>query len=488
MQKILIFIIVCLSFQMNGQGELTKSKTNINRNLDSLFQYCHNNNLFNGSVLVYQNEEIYYSKSFGKLSLDSGLDITKDTPFLLASLSKQMTAMGIMKLQEEGKLQFEDLVKKFIPDFPYSEITIRHFLNHTSGLPEYMDLINPKVEDFIRMHEMEGFVLTNNDIVQKINKNKPTLNFQAGSNFDYSNTGYIYLASIIEIVSEKSFEHYMNQEFFIPLKMKNSWVIGGEKADKSHKAIGYRNEEKNEVPEFLGLVGDGGIYSSTRDLQTWFSALDNGRIISKNKLKEAYRVPRIEGKNPPYGFGWFVKKLPNGRKALTHSGQFFGFTNSIFRDLDDKTTAIILSNNSHEVNAEINGALMRIIYDVPFDLPKINVETAIGNILYLSGIQAVKEFYDSHEDNQKYDFSEKAINSYGYDLLSSENVDQAIELFKWNVELYPNSSNVYDSLGEAYLVNKNEKQALVNYQKAFELDPSNKNAEKIIKKLKEKLN
>jgi len=457
----LIFISILLSSNLFAQ---TYNQSDIAIKLDSLFNYCYQNNLFNGSVLVFHDEQIFYKKSFGNTSYDSDSAITEQTPFLLASLSKQFTATGIMLLQSKGSLNYDDTVDQYLIQFPYPQVTIRHLLNHTSGLPEYLDLINPKVEDFTRMHKADGFKLGNNDVADRINNNKPPLNFIPGSSFDYSNTGYLYLALIIEAITKKSYGEFMNETFFSPLEMNNTWVITNPKNSQVNVAIGYDVNKKNEVPPFLKVVGDGGIYSSAHDLRIWFNAINNESIL------RAYKKPEIKSKkrkeDGPYGFGWFVKRLPNRQNVLTHSGQFFGFTNSIFRDMDDGITCIVLSNNSHKVNGDLNGALMRIIYGMPFDLPQIAPEASIGKILSLDGIGAVKNFYKVNGKSGLYDFSERAINSFGYDLLNEAKTNEARQIALMTIKekqyiamINLNQSMIY-KVASLYTKNKEDREDL----------------------------
>ena len=461
----------------------------INKNLNELFQHCYQNNLFNGHVLVYRKGEIIYNTSFGNLSYDNSTPITDATPFRLASLSKQFTAIGIVYLKAQGLLNYEDRVVQYCPDFPYQAITIRQLLNQTSGLPKYQDLINGQYEKLEARFKEQKIPVNNTTIENILTTHKPDLEFEPETNFNYSNTNYLYLAQIIEKVSGKSFQEFLKEQFFDPIEMSNSWVADT-MTIHPQKAIGYKQNrientyEKNEVPPFLQTYGDGGIYSSAQDLLTWFQALDAGKIMDNKELEQAYLAPKIAGEDAPYGFGWFLRSLPfNGHKALTHSGEFAGFSNAIFRDLDANTTVIMLSNNSHKVRSEINSAVIRILYGVPYDLPKITAETVLSDMVLSGKIKAAKEFFTTNAKNKIYDFSEKAFNKFGYNLLAAKKQKAAIEVFQWNVELNPNSSNVYDSLGEAYLANEDKENALKYYSIAYKMDSKNKNAKQIIDQL-----
>ena len=481
-------LLLCLAFTIPS----CTSQEQIQNNLNALFQHCQNHQLFNGHVLIYKKGEIIYNESFGNLNYNSSEPITEHTPFRLASLSKQFTAMSIVHLQLKGLLSYDDPVEKYWSEFPYAEITIRHLLNHTSGLPEYQDLLNKQYGKLEKAYKDDKALVTNATLSAMILERKPDLEFKPGTNFNYSNTGYVFLAQIVESITGKSFYQYFSELYFEPLGMENSWIVTEENI-KPNKAVGYAfdfvssSHNVNEVPEFIQVYGDGGIYSSANDLLKWFLALDEGKIMDVNALEEAYTKPTIGEEEAPYGFGWFVRELPfNKNKAVTHSGEFAGFSNSIFRNLDANTTAIVLSNNSHKIRAELNSAIVRILYGVPFDYPKISATMALSDLIISGNISKAKQFYRKHKVNELYDFSEQAFNRLGYQFLKSNKHTLAVEVFKWNVDNYPKSSNVYDSLGEAYLELGDHANALKYYSKAYEMDSNNKNAKKIIDRIQKK--
>lgn len=455
----------------------------------NFFDYCYENSLFNGNVLVIEKGEVLFEKSFGYTNLNKDEEIDLDTKFMLASLSKQFTATAIVLLKRKGKLSYDNKVNQYIDDFPYPNITIRQLLNHTSGIPEYQDFFNKQRAQLTKRFESTGKRLTNENVISMYAKHKPPLDFAPGSQFNYSNTGYVVLASIIEKVSRLSFGEFLDKRIFIPLRMHNTAVYNGNITN--NMAIGYKLDIRtnslvnNHTPDFFAVLGDGGIYSSINDFIKWDAALRDGTIINKEDLKDMYALPNLIDSSPSrYGFGWFVRQLPfNGNTVLTHSGRFAGYTNSIFRDLTTENTIVILSNNSHKINEEINSATVRILYDKPYQLPKLKASVVLYQLIVNEGIKKGRTFYNSNKKNEKYDFSERELNTLGYELIRNTSLKDAIEVFKWNVVAHPNSSNVYDSLGEAYLQLGNKKEALKNYKIAFEKDPKNDKTKAIIKKL-----
>lgn len=462
---------------------------------ETLFKYAYKNAIFNGAVLIIEKGEVIYKESFGNNGKDENVPISSQSQFLLASLSKQFTAAGIMILEEQGKLKYDDKVIKHLPDFPYPTITIRNMLNQTSGIPEYQGFLNRKFSEFKRSYEETGEIIKNKNIYDLFKKQKPKLDFKPNESFDYSNTNYTFLALVIEVVSKMTFADYMEQNVFNPLKMKNTFVYNeANKIKFSNRIYGYessinmKNTKPNDIYPFINSVGDGGIYSTADDLEKWLKALNENTLLSKTTLDIAFTNSNLSSNETgPYGFGWFIRTLPfNEHKALTHSGEFVGFSNAIFNDLNEKSSIIMLSNNSSKYRPQLNSAMLRILYDLPYELPKININEVIGKIIFEKNIESAIQTYSELKLNhsKSYDFSENLLNRLGYDLIELSKLKEAVQIFKLNAISYPNSSNVYDSLGEVYLLNNQNTEALKNYKKALSLDLGNETIIKIIEKLK----
>ncbi|EZH71351.1 hypothetical protein ATO12_08150 [Aquimarina atlantica] len=479
-----IYTVGCLAQDQNKKEEF-----------DELLKYCYQNNMFNGNVLVIgKNNAIIYEKSFGFNGKDLNTPLTSDSQFLLASLSKQFTAMGIMILKEKGKLNYNDLVISHLKDFPYKNISIRNLLNQTSGIPEYQGFLNKNKEQILKRFKEKGKIITNQDVYNLVKATKPKLEFTPGDHFNYSNTNYVLLAMLIEHITNSSYSEFMDEHIFLPLKMDNSYVYNAKNNNASkNRAYGYKLDIDrktmlpNDVLVFFNTVGDGGIYSTTKDLYRWLKALSDNTLVKKETFTEVYETPILKNnKKAPYGFGWFVKQLPVlSYKSLTHSGEFVGFSNSIFFGNTEGNKIIMLSNNSSQYRPELNQSLTKILYGFPYEMPKIKSNEFIAKLIYKVGIEkAIKKYREVHENNaNQYDYDESYLNRLGYQLIKKDKLKEAIEIFKLNVEYYPNSANVYDSLGEAYLLNTEKEAALFNYKKSLELNPDNRNAVKVIKRL-----
>lgn len=317
-------------------SELRHYKTRVNNFFDSMLGHGR----FNGSILVAKNGEIIYEQYAGfrnpRIKKDS---ITSATSFHLASVSKTITAMATLKLAEEGKLNIEDSVSKYLAGFPCSGVTVKTLLNHRSGLPNYVHYMEKLGWDKKRL-------ITNKDVLDFIIERHNDI--QIGSpdrRFSYSNTNYALLALIIEKVTGQFYGDYLRQTFFAPLGMKDTYVFTPADSAKSLSSFFYSGREY--AFDFLDLVyGDKNIYSTVRDLLKWDQALHNGQLFKKETLDAAYSGYSFErpGINN-YGLGWRMFLLRNGKKFIYHNGWWHGNRTAFYRLLDENVTIIALSNN-----------------------------------------------------------------------------------------------------------------------------------------------
>lgn len=287
MRGILILAFSCFCSQAFAQH--TESQ------LDSLFNKLYTEGKFNGNVLVAEKGQVLYQRSFGMASLDQKRPLNKESIFELASVSKQFTAMGIMILKKKGALSYEDSLRKFFPELPYEQITIRHLLNHTSGLPDYMELFEEYWDS--------SKIATNRDMIGLLAQYKPKILFNPGEKYEYSNTGYALLASIIEKASGKSYGKFLDEAIFKPLKMSNTLVLSRRFDNKvpENYAYGYVKQKTDntfilpdEHPDYEafvkaldGIQGDGTVNSTTGDLFLWDRALHDHALLTQEEWFEA---------------------------------------------------------------------------------------------------------------------------------------------------------------------------------------------------------
>ncbi len=330
------------------------SQNDVARLLDSMFTANYHQKLFNGNVLIADKGKIIFEQSYGLANEETKTPLNKQTIFELASVSKQFTAMGIVLLQKQGKLSYEDKLSKYIPELAfYGDITIRNLLNHTSGLPDYMEL-------FEELWDKSKFA-TNQDIITELAKHRPEPSFAPGEKYEYSNTGYALLGSIIEKVSEQSFGQYLSDNIFKPLDMKSSFVYRSryEPRTVNNYASGYVMDSTGSKAllnsfgkEFYtyyldGIVGDGMVNSNLEDLFKWDRALYTDKLVNaKDKELIFSSVKTKNDKETNYGFGWRVVNDDKYGKMVSHSGSWAGYITYIERHLDNDKTIIILQNNA----------------------------------------------------------------------------------------------------------------------------------------------
>ena len=320
--------------------------------IDSVFSSLQKRAGFNGTVLYAEKGRTVFKKAYGYDDFKVKKRLTTSSAFQLASVSKMFTAMSIMILKEEGLLNFDDSVSKYIPELPYPGITIRHLLNHRSGLPDYMH--------FSDTYWDQTRSLTNEDMIRIMADNKIPKYFSPGNGFDYCNTNYALLASIVERITKKPFEVFVQENIFDPLDMDDSFIYRlnlnepvprdipvGVKGHQSGR--GLPRVELNFYQN--GVVGDKGVYSSVEDLYKWDQALYHEILVSQSILDEAFSPgsPRFRQYRDNYGFGWRLKA--DRPKTIYHYGWWKGFRSYFIRDLSQEKTIIVLTNTTRVLSS-----------------------------------------------------------------------------------------------------------------------------------------
>src|ERR1700744_6376131 len=259
------------------------------------------------ALLVIDRDEIVYSKCYGLADLETLRPITTDTSFYLASISKQFTAMAVMLLAKQGRLSFDDRLPAYFPLLPSwsAEISLRHLLHHTAGLPNYFPLFSSgaTVSEWTR----DITNLTNAAVLDRLVTAEP--DFAAGTKHAYSNTGYLLLSLIVAIVSGLSFADFLKANVFGPLGMERTLVFDASRPARHKLAHGYWNENDRFLRWDYPLLttGDGGLFSTLDDLFLWDRALNTERLVSKAALDEAFTSGATrDGESVGYGFGWMT--------------------------------------------------------------------------------------------------------------------------------------------------------------------------------------
>jgi CubicO group peptidase (beta-lactamase class C family) len=298
---------------------------------------------FNGAVVIARSGRVLLERCCGSTNLDHVQRITPQSSFSLASLSKPFTGLAIAMLAYRRRLGFDDAMARYIPELGmYPDITIRQLLHHTSGIPDHMQLAEAN---------WNGALLTTADVLRLYVNYRPDDYFAPGTQFEYSNAGYVMLGEIITRVSGRSYPDFMASEIFGPLRMTTSaaFNLTCDPRTVPNRVFGMRRrmmcfgaEEACDLNYLDGVFGDAGIYSSAADLLLWDDALRRGVLLPHSFYAQAYQSGRLsDGYQIDYGFGWDL--APDG---VFHRGEWQGFTTFMLRDLAREVVLIVLSNRA----------------------------------------------------------------------------------------------------------------------------------------------
>lgn len=313
----IVFIAVTYLFVFVSNAQ---TKTNpLTRSFDSLLNKEFKTGEPGAAAIVVKKGEVLYKKGFGMADMELNVPVQPDMVFRIGSITKQFTAVCILKLASEGKLSLQDDIKKYIPDYGIQEpITVEHLLTHTSGIKSYTN-----VDTFWKHVRTD---MTPREIIRLTEKD--TLEFKPGTKYNYNNTGYVMLGYIIEKISGKTYENYLHQNIFTPLDMKNSY-FGSESRIIKSRAKGYtKNEKEFFNSDYISMTlphAAGSIISTVEDLWKWNKALYSYKVISKewvDKLTTPYKL--TNGKSTNYGYGLSISSI-QGSPAYDHGGGIPGF-------------------------------------------------------------------------------------------------------------------------------------------------------------------
>ncbi len=289
---------------------------------------------FSGQILVAKKDSVLYEKYKGK-------NVNNHTAFDLASVAKTFTAMAILKMAEEKKINLSDDLTKYLPSFPTNGISIKMLLSHTSGLDDYLKVLQAS-SDFDKSN-----MLSNADLLQYIVDNKAKMQVaKPGSGFSYSNTNFAMLALVIEKISGLSYGNYLSSTFFKPLKMEDTYVFSNATAKTATPSY-YKNGKAYDIKFLDFIYGDKNIYTTVKDMMKWDKALRDGKIFNKESIALAYTPSStLVADQSNYGLGWRILLVPNGKKIIYHNGWWHGNRSVFIRLLDEDAVIVILSNSS----------------------------------------------------------------------------------------------------------------------------------------------
>lgn len=309
------------------------------------------------SLAIVRNGEVIRAKGYGLANVESKVPATENTVFEIASVTKPITATGIMILVEEGKLDIDDEIRKHLPSLPmnWSKVTVRHLLTHTSGIPSYLS--QPGFADLNRKAYSP-------DALVQLVAGLP-LEFQPGEKVDYCNTNYILLGLIIEKLSGRTYGEFLSEKLFRPLGMTCT-KLNDRTEIIPNRAPGYLLEKgtlRNVVHTNLNnAYSTAGLLSTVLDLAKWDVALGEGKLLKASTLKQMY-TPAVlnDGTLASMSFGWGIGST-RGHPGVGHSGDMWGFSGSVIRLIDDHLSVIVLTNRSgSEAGTLAEGVLLLLV-------------------------------------------------------------------------------------------------------------------------------
>ncbi|MRX41921.1 serine hydrolase [Flavobacterium sp. LC2016-23] len=480
MTKYILITILFLSLNSFAQ--------NINSSIDDIVHREMKERRIPGlQIAVVQNDKIVLSKSYGLAYIQDSIPVKNNTIFPINSNTKVFTATAIMQLVEQGKVELDAPINKYLDYLPplWQKITVEQLLTHISGLPDILKLIDA-------FNKNTGSFKNENDIWEKL-KTTP-LDFETGSQFSYNQTNYYLLSKIIEKQSGQSFQNFLEEKQFNTVGLKQT-LFGDSRDIILHYAPTYKYRNFLDGKKLVKdkLINDyyvfpdfsyatAGLNSTAEDMAKWIIALQNKKLLKNDSTLNLMWSPANfnNGKPTNWTRGWGIAKLRKKHKAVGMSG---GGRSAFLVYPDDKLAVIVFTNlggsNPEDFLEELAG-----VYN-----PEIIRSDAITHLrknLNQIGYDKAVDFVKKESiNNPDFNLQENEINDWAYRLLVNK-PKEALEIFKLTVFLFPESWNAYDSYGEALLKMENKTKAIEMYKKSIELNPQNENGKKILEKINSK--
>jgi CubicO group peptidase (beta-lactamase class C family) len=453
----------------------------VNGALADLIGRYHELGEFNGSVLVARQGQILVNKGFGHADMGEKIANGPETRFLIGSLTKQFTAVVILKLIEAGRLSLDSSLADALPYYRMdtgTKVRIRHLLDHTSGIP-----------CFTRVMREVRVCPTTREFIQKFCSQD--LDSEPGALFRYNNGGYVILGAVIEQVTGLSYEEALRQTILSPLGM-NASGLGREGLSLPHMAAGYQRRggqvvAAGPVDPYLAFSA-GGMYSTTTDIARWEKAFYEDAVLSPRGRAFLHAAPAND-----YFCGQRFKRQAVGpgrteREVIFHGGRILGFNSLLLRIPQDRIF-IVLFNNTDSTRLETMAAgLLDILHGRVPRQPRRSLaeelraaQKGLGMAAALRDLRVLRREEGALKDPEP---EEIQLTAFGYELLGEKKQRDALAVLSFLTEQFPNSWNAYDSLAEAQAAAGLHEQAIRNYEKSLELNPANRNANEQIQKLK----
>lgn len=442
---------------------------------------------FNGTVLVARDGHVLVRKSYGTASVSPSRANAPALRYRIGSLTKPLTATLVMQLVGQGRLKLEGTLGEYLPDLyagtAVAPVTIAQLLSHTSGIADVPGRFDdPWWQTAARKR------WTPVDFARRWIK--PELVETPGTQFRYNNNGFFLLGLVVERVTGQSYADNMRQRIFLPAGMTNSGVFTST-TPTGDFAIGYAVSPAGQpmTPNLFDpsvSFSAAGMYSTVDDLLRFDRAL-YGTML----LDSAGRQTMMTARAKEYGYGWNVDNyaLPGGRMlpVVSHTGSVPGYQSYYLRSEQNRDCIIIVNNYwQGALVVQIGRDLIEVLNGKPMQRAKYSIDNLLTPIAYSQGFDAMVAAYERFRNQASdYDLTEGAFNALGYKFLRSKKNPEAIQVLQWATQRYPQSSNAFDSLGEAYRAVGMNAKSIENYERALALDPESKSAKAALTDLRE---
>ena len=473
--KVIFLLLVLVLFQTSISAENKIEK------IDRFVKHYADQGFLNGAVLIAENGKVIYKSAYGTANYEWNIPHQVDGIFQIYSVSKQFTSLIMLQLVQEDKVDLNDPITKYLNYYRKDtgdRIKIHHILSHAHGIamPDWNLIpasLNIPLDEFVKTY-LSGDLM-----------------FEPGSDSHYGSVGrgHVLAAAVIEKVTGQSFETVLHERVLKPLGMNQTGIF------RHHEILpkyveSYR-KRGNVVTKRIDRhpsqkMGASSMFSTLDDLFLWDRALYSEKLLSKHFIDKMY-TPYIPMSGMFYGCGVHISSMKvdhTEKKLIWHTG---GGVNMICRSIEDEHTVIFLNNIWTDLSLyQASLEILKILYDQPFELVKMHIYDPLRQVVENQGIDEAIAYYRKLKSNSPdyYILHENELNILGYFLLRNDHISDAIQIFELNVTEYPESGNVYDSLGEAYMKNGQTKLAIQNYKKSLELNPENTNAVEMLKNLK----
>ena len=482
MKQLVYFIFLFLPLPAFSQSAIAREIDQLMRAYQALDQ-------FSGSLLVARGDSIILKKGYGLDNREWNVPATPGTRFRIASLTKQFTGMLIMQLKQAGLLELNAPVSTYLKWYPRSigdRVTIHQLLTHTAGIPNFTGKKN-------FFAEVSPHAFSTRDFVEKYCTD--SLEFEPGTRYSYSNTGYYLLGAIIESITGKPFATVLRQQILDVVHMPNS---GAEDPAMivSDMASGYEHPygtwQKAAYINLRATIGAAGnMYATVEDLYRWDRALYKDQLLNAENRK-LFFTPFLNG----YAYGLGVVKIRIGNEKdsvllMAHTGGINGFRAKILRIIDSREVIIACSNTSDDYgDADISAITYNILLLLRRQAcayPRKHIVTELGKNVLQGNAEKGIAFYKTAIRLPDYDTSdtENRVEALGRYLSDIGRRNDAIAILKFNTTRFPRSSKAYAAYADELEEDQQLQQALIQYQKALELEPANQQAAKALLRLKQ---